>query len=376
MVATLGAATLICSWSFPLPPSHLPLSLSSSSHLSAPLSRSSLVAARYPVSLSRLSAPQSYLLTPVQLSSADHHSTGILSLRSRVDGPLSSGAFGDQSSSKSHGSFLRQRSVRRIGVQVRSGGPYVGEKMGENEILFDEEDLKRMKVPDLKELCGKYGLLKTGKKQELIDRLMEYQMELMDSDGDGPMANVGNDDDEDAETFYSSVGEGGGEQENVLMGEEEIMAQQRSNIARATGMIVKTMGKLEEGSERFITQTRTGNCWHGLFFEIEAKSKGVTITSINTASSPEHFGPIREDKMNVWFYTCEGSCKDKELDPSAWTMIGQVTDEDDHIRLRAGYLPKNDASYEDTMFMEVYEPKMANAFVGAIEHFIQYKVAD
>ena len=45
---------------------------------------------------------------------------------------------------------------------------------------------------------------------------------------------------------------------------------------------------------------------------------------------------------------------------------GDATEENEHLILRAGLLPKNDRLFEDTMFTEVYHEEKANAFVGAI----------
>ncbi|KAJ1483533.1 hypothetical protein T484DRAFT_1800045 [Baffinella frigidus] len=40
---------------------------------------------------------------------------------------------------------------------------------------FDENDLMRLKVPDLKQLCDSYGVSKTGKKGDIIERLLQAQ---------------------------------------------------------------------------------------------------------------------------------------------------------------------------------------------------------
>lgn len=49
---------------------------------------------------------------------------------------------------------------------------------------------------------------------------------------------------------------------------------------------------------------------------------------------------------------------------------GEVTDENSDISLHAGLLPRNDDAYLDTMFTKLYYPRMANAFVGAIEYTV------
>lgn len=190
---------------------------------------------------------------------------------------------------------------------------------------------------------------------------------------------------------------------------------------------------LVEGRYRLFTQPRTGNCWHGLYFDVEALGAGVTVTGLRTASSPEYSGPLREDRININLYVCtEGSAVGRERKPDAWQLIGSVkgvqlpvvaygeaeeafygplplrepihipagetrgfcvfttswrgvvlraklgsrflpgdvTDEDGHVRLRAGLLPKNDRGFEDTMFTEIYSDHTADAFVGILEYNI------
>lgn len=38
-------------------------------------------------------------------------------------------------------------------------------------------------------------------------------------------------------------------------------------------------------SPRAHAQPRTGNCWHGLYFDVEALGAGVTVTGLRTARS-------------------------------------------------------------------------------------------
>jgi hypothetical protein len=187
------------------------------------------------------------------------------------------------------------------------------------------------------------------------------------------------------------------------------------------------------GVGRLVTKARTGNCWHGLFFDVtNIGKKTVSIKAIKTGSSPEPPTPVREDRMTVGVYMCEGSAAGKELDDDKWTQIGsqrnvqlpvvaygepdayygalpigspikiapgdtkgfcifgdswrgvvlraqlgskfvagEATDEDANIRLGAGLLPVNDGGFRDGMFTKVYSDSCADAFVGAIEYELE-----
>lgn len=267
---------------------------------------------------------------------------------------------------------------------------------------FDENDLMRLKVPDLKQLCDSYGVSKTGKKGDIIERLLQAQ----------------------ADELGMTV-KGVGELTDKMMDEEAAEAMVRA----ATGSeAIGVMAEMSEGELRFVTEPRTGNCWHGIIFDVQAKDHDINVVSINTASSPESQGPVREDKMNVQLYVCSASSVGNHKNPDVWTKIGSgrgvqlpvvaygemeafygpvpmesgpikikagesrgfcvfssswrgvvlrsnlgstftagdITEENEHMTLKAGLLPKNDRLFEDTMFAEVYHESKANAFVGAI----------
>lgn len=187
------------------------------------------------------------------------------------------------------------------------------------------------------------------------------------------------------------------------------------------------------GVGRMVTKPRTGNCWHGLFFDVtNIGKKTVNIRAIKTGSSPEPPTPVREDRMTCSLYSCEGSSAGKELDETHWTQIGnqrslqlpivaygepdayygavpmsapvkvapgetkgfcifsdswrgvvlraqlgskfepgEATDEDANLRLGAGLLPVNDGGFRDGMFTQVYSDSCADAFVGAIEYDLE-----
>mmetsp|Transcript_12477 Transcript_12477/g.29488 ORF Transcript_12477/g.29488 Transcript_12477/m.29488 type:complete len:376 (+) Transcript_12477:267-1394(+) len=284
-------------------------------------------------------------------------------------------------------------------------------------IEFDENDLKGMKVVELKMLCEDYGVAKSGKKAEIIDRLLEAQQMMMGY----------------ADVVEEEVDKG----PPLSPEEQEEKAELEKNIdmaSSAAATFLAGSSSPAEGTDRFTAQTRTGNCWHGLYFELEAKDKDIVITSINTASSPEvHVGPLREDRMNLVFYTRDGTCVGNEKNQDGWTMLGrerdiqlpavaygeleasygplpmgqsplrvaagtrrgfcvfssswrgvvlrsklgdrfvpgEVTDENEHLKLCAGLLPRNDQLYDDTMFTDIYSEDIANAFVGSIDYRVE-----
>uniref|UniRef100_A0A7S0U5A2 Uncharacterized protein n=1 Tax=Hemiselmis andersenii TaxID=464988 RepID=A0A7S0U5A2_HEMAN len=189
----------------------------------------------------------------------------------------------------------------------------------------------------------------------------------------------------------------------------------------------------EGGLGRMVTKARTGNCWHGIFFDIEnIGDRPLSVKAIKTGSSPEPPAPVREDRMACMVFLCEGSAAGKEMDVSHWKQVGvgrqiqlptvsygepdayygavplsspirieaggtkgvcvftdswrgvvlraklgsrfeagETTDEDEHIRLGAGLLPVNDGGFEDGMFKEVYSEQCGDAFVGAIEYELE-----
>ena len=51
------------------------------------------------------------------------------------------------------------------------------------EMIPSMVDLQAMKVPGLKDLCGRHGLKKTGKKDELVQRLNDKAREQGRADG-------------------------------------------------------------------------------------------------------------------------------------------------------------------------------------------------
>jgi len=268
---------------------------------------------------------------------------------------------------------------------------------------IDSVELEKMKVAGLKELCEACGLTKTGKKADLVARILDLQAATM------------------APEFPAALGEFEDDEEMEYREPDEVYGMANPAPARmfdADGvpLVREFLPDLASGTSRFVAQPRTGNCWHGLYFDIQAKDKPITVTAIRTASSPEGSAPIREDKMNLFIYTCEGSVVGQELVQDAWTLrgeemgiqlpvvsygesdpfygsvpldtpikiakgatvgiclfssswrgvilraklgeatgwqTGEVTDENDDLSLHAGVLPRNDEAYADTMFTKV-----------------------
>lgn len=323
--------------------------------------------------------------------------------------------------------------VRRLGwnsaAVVRGRGAVL--RMVNAEMLqsVDSVELDKMKVAELKELCDACGLGKTGKKADLIARILELQAATAAPGFPAAAGEAGAGWDDDELEFQAA--------EDLEPGEVYGMANPapaRMFDYNGQALVQGKLPELANGANRFVAQPRTGNCWHGLYFDIHAKDKPITVTAVRTASSPEGSAPIREDKMNLWVYTCEGSMVGQELSQEAWTLRGEelgiqlpvvsygesepfygavplndpleikaggtvgvclfasswrgvvlraklgeaagwkagdVTDENSDLSLHAGILPKNDDMYADTMFTKLYKPIMANAFVGAIEYTVK-----
>eukprot|EP00285_Hemiselmis_virescens_P013849 CAMPEP_0173409252 /NCGR_PEP_ID=MMETSP1356-20130122/71711_1 /TAXON_ID=77927 ORGANISM="Hemiselmis virescens, Strain PCC157" /NCGR_SAMPLE_ID=MMETSP1356 /ASSEMBLY_ACC=CAM_ASM_000847 /LENGTH=281 /DNA_ID=CAMNT_0014370687 /DNA_START=3 /DNA_END=844 /DNA_ORIENTATION=+ len=280
-------------------------------------------------------------------------------------------------------------------------------------------DLKKLKVADLKEMCKANGVSVSGKKADLIQRLIESQPKV---------SRLGDD-------------EQGGEAAEGFDEEELEWAEEVDPLTAAQGKDLPVVEDLRLGGAppdlpekatvggigRMVTKPRTGNCWHGLFFDIEnIGTRVVTIKAIKTGGSPEPPSPVREDRMACMVYACDGSAAGKELNGDHWTQVGigrklqlpvvaygepdayygalpltsslriepgaikgvciftdswrgvvlraklgsrfepgETTDEDENLRLGAGLLPVNDGGFEDGMFKEVYSQACGDAFVGA-----------
>ena len=298
----------------------------------------------------------------------------------------------------------------------RAAGAYresVELRMVNAELLesIDEIALKKMKVAELKEICEACGLTKTGKKADLIERILELQAVTA---APGFPAAEGEDGDDEGELGFEGFEFEPAEPQEVYgIGNP---APARMFDASGNALAREELPELGVGANRFVAQPRTGNCWHGLYFDIHAKDKPITVTAIRTASSPEGSAPIREDKMNMFVYSCDGSTVGQELVQEVWTQCGEemgiqlpvvgygdsepfygsvpldkpleikaggtvgvclftsswrgvvlraklgeatgwqpgdLTDEDEHISLHAGILPRNDDGYQDTMFTKV-----------------------
>ena len=185
---------------------------------------------------------------------------------------------------------------------------------------IDETELRKMKVAELKEICGACGLSKTGKKADLVARVLELQAAALppDAEGSGGSMPHGAEDTDTGLVF-----------EEELIGPDEMYnlanpAPARLFNADGTPILREELPELADGTRRFVAQPRTGNCWHGIYFDIQSKGSPLTVTSIRTASSPEGSAPIREDHMDLFVYTCDGSAQGKELMPEAWTMQGEL----------------------------------------------------
>ena len=281
----------------------------------------------------------------------------------------------------------------------------------------DEGELNKMKVAELKEVCEACGLTKTGKKADLIARILQLQKatlapEFPPAPGEGAPL-VG---DDELQFQVSAMEEGFEFQEPEEVYGMANPAPARMFDASGRSLARAELPALEDGAKRFVAQPRTGNCWHGIYFDIHAKDAPITVTAIRTASSPEGSAPVREDKMNIYVYACEGSAVGQELTSAAWEMRGselgiqlpvvsygesepfygavpldspihikaggtmgvclftsswrgvvlraklgeatnwqpgEVTDENSDISLHAGLLPRNDDAYLDTMFTKV-----------------------
>lgn len=313
--------------------------------------------------------------------------------------------------SSRRGQGLRVAAARRPagwgGAQPAVGGRGSGTalRMVNADLLqtIDSPELEKMKVAELKGLCDACGLTKTGKKADLVARILELQAATM------------------AAGFPAAPGEFDDDEEMEYREPEEVYGMANPAPARmfdADGIPLtrETLPELASGTSRFVAQARTGNCWHGLYFDIHAKDKPITVTAIRTASSPEGSAPIREDKMDLFIYTCDGSMVGQELQQDAWTLrgeevgvqlpvvaygesdpfygavpldkpiiikkgatvgvclfsnswrgvvlraklgeaagwqAGEVTDENDDLSIHAGVLPRNDEAYADTMFTKV-----------------------
>jgi hypothetical protein len=169
---------------------------------------------------------------------------------------------------------------------------------------LDEGELSKLKVADLKEICESCGLVKSGKKADLISRILELQAKTATTGGATmPVA------DEDGMADSGDMMEMEEFQEP-----QEVYAMSNPAPARlfdgsGTAIAREELPELTGSTRRLVTQPRTGNCWHGIFFDIHAKTKPVTVTAIRTASSPEGAAPVREDYMDLSVYTCDGRSK-------------------------------------------------------------------
>lgn len=135
------------------------------------------------------------------------------------------------------------------------------------EILqsVDSVELEKMKVSELKELCDACGLGKTGKKADLVARILDLQ--AAKAAPGFPAAAGEADEDADDELEFQAA-------ENLEP--EEVYGMANPAPARmfdynGQALMQEKLPELAKGVNRFVAQPRTGNCWHGLYFDIHAK---------------------------------------------------------------------------------------------------------
>jgi hypothetical protein len=69
--------------------------------------------------------------------------------------------------------------------------------------IYSNDELSNMKTKELKEICGKFELSKTGKKQELVDRILNCQKSLPKQDEDNKSTTTEFDEDHDSEYDFT-----------------------------------------------------------------------------------------------------------------------------------------------------------------------------
>ena len=201
-----------------------------------------------------------------------------------------------------------------------------GTKEGET-IEYDEVDLQKMKVADLKNLCKAIGLPVGGKKSDLIERLLEAAgtaAPLEDSAAvpvsdraSAPAEDLKQRDEQSAPAPASQLPSADASvlidntatsNDMLVEGRYRLFTQVRPHFrvnepprprrppssrprgdARSAPSSPRARRRGDATSRSPApaaprAQPRTGNCWHGLYFDIEAlPAAGVTITGIRTA---------------------------------------------------------------------------------------------
>jgi hypothetical protein len=76
-------------------------------------------------------------------------------------------------------------------------------------------------------------------------------------------------------------------------------------------------------SEQFWTRPRTTNANFGVFFEVVAKDRPIWITGIQ-AGGHSFANHDEYTRMKIRVLTADGSAVGKELDQSAWKLLGEV----------------------------------------------------
>ena len=112
----------------------------------------------------------------------------------------------------------------------------------------DEAELRKMKVAELKEICGACGLSKTGKKADLVARVLELQAAALppDADGSGGSMPRGAEDTDTGLVF-----------EEELIGPDEMYnlanpAPARLFNADGTPILREELPELADGTRRFV----------------------------------------------------------------------------------------------------------------------------
>jgi hypothetical protein len=74
----------------------------------------------------------------------------------------------------------------------------------------------------------------------------------------------------------------------LVNGAQRLVAQPRTGNRFSQVIIYRLITMCSD-----LREFSSGNCWHGIYFDIHAKDKPITVTAIRTASSPEGSAPVR-----------------------------------------------------------------------------------